>query len=162
MCRWCAKGFEMFDTTAEYVRNDTLICYWVTEGDDPFGTVTMTVADSGGTTLIEETLTGDAADTLLLPGRDGEVVTITWTFDDVAQELTLADNCAAVLGVVEEREPDPAPEPEPEVQEVVVVADDELPAAGVTSSGLLIVGGAFMAFGCWLLLASRRREGILT
>ena len=134
----------------------------VTEGDDPFGTVTMTVADSGGTTLIEETLTGDAADTLLLPGRDGEVVTITWTFDDVAQELTLADNCAAVLGVVEEREPDPAPEPEPEVQEVVVVADDELPAAGVTSSGLLIVGGAFMAFGCWLLLASRRREGILT
>lgn len=152
-----------FAATSECVDLAPVIDYVVdvTEGDDPFGTVTLTIADSGGTTLIEETLTGDAADTLQLPGRDGEVVTILWTFDDTTQELTLADNCATVLGVVEEVEADPAPEPEPEVQEVVVVADEELPAAGVTSSGLLVIGGAFLAFGCWLLLATRRRQGML-
>lgn len=120
----------------------------VTEGDDPVGTITLFVVDAADTILIEEAVTGDAADSLLLPGRDGDAVTVRWDFDDTTAELTLADNCAEVLGVVQERAPDPAPEP--------VVESEQLPAAGATSDLILALGGFLLALGCSLLLLERR------
>ena len=151
-----------FSVTTECVDTAAAINYVVevTEGDDPFGTVTITVADAEGAALVEEDVTGPADDTWLLPGRDGEAVTVTWTFDDASEGLTLAENCAEVLGVVEEKEPDPAPQPDPVVKDTVV-EQEELPAAGVTSDGLLAAGGGFLALGCAMLLATRRRDEAL-